>query len=192
MARRAYDYVIVDTFPLIDAVVMAILDLSDLTYFVMQGTVPNVVGAARHLEILERVGFPKERVKIVLSRNHPSFSGNLKPRDIERRLGRPIDHIVPYSRKILVSINTGHPFILRTTRIFGFGRAIRKIEDEVTGRRTAPPPAPLGEEIETPGASERPTDPASGGIPGESSRRADATDAEAEQTLRDKVRAWRS
>ena len=125
MARRAYDYVIVDTFPMLDGVVMAILDLSDRTHFVLQATVPNVIGAARHMDVMEGLGFKGERLKLILSRNHASFSGNLHPRDIEDRLGRDVDYVFPYSKKILVGTNTGRPHILHTSHWYGFGRAIR-------------------------------------------------------------------
>lgn len=195
MARRAYDFVVVDTFPMIDAVVMAILDLSDLTYFVMQGSVPTVVGASRYLEILQRVGFPKERIRIVLSRNHPGFSGNVRPHDIARRLGRDIDYIVPYTKRAMIAVNTGHPLALRAVRLFGFGRHLGRIADEVTSRRVPvrakervpAAAAPAGEETHLPaeGSPEA-------GAAGSEAARPDTLDAQAEQALRDKVRAWRS
>jgi pilus assembly protein CpaE len=55
LARRTYDYVIVDTFPMLDGLIMAVLDLSDRAYVVVQNTVPNVVGAARLLPVLEHL-----------------------------------------------------------------------------------------------------------------------------------------
>ena len=55
VGRRAFDYVIVDTFPLLDAVAVAILDLSELCVSVTSPTVPNVIGMARFLEVIERL-----------------------------------------------------------------------------------------------------------------------------------------
>lgn len=127
MARRAYDYVIVDTFPMLDSVVMSILDLSDATHFVLQATVPNVIGAARHMDVMEGLGFSGDRLKLILSRNHPSFSGNLQPRDIEDRLNRDVDYVFPYSKRIMVAVNTGRPHVLHSPSWYGFGKAVKNI-----------------------------------------------------------------
>ena len=42
MARRSYDYVIIDTFPLFDRTVMAILDLCDQAVIVVENVVPTL------------------------------------------------------------------------------------------------------------------------------------------------------
>jgi len=130
IARRAYDYVVVDTFPMLDSVVMAILDLSDTTHFVLQATVPNVIGAARHMDVMEGLGFRGERLKLILSRNHAQFSGNLEPKDIEERLGRKVDYEFPYSRRILVAVNTGRPYALHGPSWRGFGKTLRKMAND--------------------------------------------------------------
>ena len=97
LARRAFDYVIVDTFPMIDAVVVAILDISDRAYLVVQDTAPVVVGSARLQTVIEELGFERSRTRIVVNRNLTRFTGRLRPSEIEERLGREIDHLVPYS-----------------------------------------------------------------------------------------------
>ena len=50
LARRTYDYVIVDSFPMLDRVMMAVLDLSDQAYIVLESVVPTVLGGAKLLE----------------------------------------------------------------------------------------------------------------------------------------------
>ena len=42
MARRTYDYVIIDTFPMFDRTVMTILDLCDRSYIVVENVVPTL------------------------------------------------------------------------------------------------------------------------------------------------------
>jgi len=131
LARRCYQYVIVDTFPMLDATVISILDLSDLGYIVLQGTAPSLVGAMRFLPVLDGIGFPRERERIVLNRNYKSFPGNLTQLDIEDRLGRPIDYTFPYAKQLLMAGNTGEPYILRGNRWFGFGRAMAGMVNEI-------------------------------------------------------------
>src|SRR5262249_59513274 len=53
LARRAFTFVIVDTFPILDNVLMTTLDLTDTAYVVVQGTAPAVAGIARLLPVLE-------------------------------------------------------------------------------------------------------------------------------------------
>ena len=130
-ARQAYEYVVVDTFPLLESVVLAILDLSDLTYLVFQGTVPCVLGHVGYLRALDNVGVDISRQRLVLSQNHTGFTGELSVKDIVRKIGREIDHVIPYQRRILSSMNTGEPYVLTYRGIFGFGRAVRQVVQEV-------------------------------------------------------------
>jgi pilus assembly protein CpaE len=130
-ARHAFDFVVVDTFPMLDEIVMAVLDVSDIGFVVSQGTVPSVVGTAKLLPVLETVGFGAARQRIVLSHNYRRFAGALSVADIESRLGRPIDHVVPYDRRVLVSMNTGEPYALKASVRFGFGRHVIGIVDDI-------------------------------------------------------------
>ena len=93
LARRAYDFVVVDTFPLLDSGVMAMLDLSDLVLIVFQGTVPNVIGTARLFKVLDGLGYAPSRWRVVLNHNIQRHSGSLRRDDIEERLGRPLDYM---------------------------------------------------------------------------------------------------
>jgi pilus assembly protein CpaE len=152
LARRVFDYVVVDTFPLLDGMVLSLLDISDLVYVVIQGTVPTLVGASRFLTVLDTVGLPRERQRLVLNRNYATFLGDLAPTDIQQRLGRTLDYVFPYSRRILSAMNTGRPHILNSMRMFGYGKEMSALVDEIEtsretrGEETAP--APLDEEAE--------------------------------------------
>jgi pilus assembly protein CpaE len=131
MARRAFDYVIVDTFPLLDGIVTAVFDLSDVTYVVLQGTVPSVLGGARFLEIIAGLGVPQSRIKVVLNHNYPNFSGSLKPAQIAEQWGRVIDHVMPYQKRLMEALNSGQPYALRASALFGFGRALKTLVQEI-------------------------------------------------------------
>jgi pilus assembly protein CpaE len=135
LARRAFRYVIVDTFPMLDSTVMATLDLTDLGLIVMQGTAPNVVGTARLLPVLKGLGFGEDRQRLVLNHNYRNFSGNLKPADIERRLTRTLDYVFPYQKGLLVAANAGEPFALHAHRFFGFGRELNLLVDDIVAQR---------------------------------------------------------
>jgi pilus assembly protein CpaE len=132
MARRSFRYVIVDTFPIVYTVLMTALDLTDLAFIVVQGTAPAVAGAARLLPMVDGLGLSAARQRLVLNYNYRPFLGDLRPADIGERLRRTIDHVIPYEKRVLVSMNTGVPEVLRANRWQRFGRAIALIVDEVS------------------------------------------------------------
>ncbi len=137
LARRRFRFVIVDTFPLLDATVMTVLDASDLAYVVLQGTVPDVIGTAHFLSVLERLGVASTRRRIVLNRNYPNHPGRLSTADVEERLGEPVAHVLPYRRGLLVAQSAGEPYALSVTSRFGYGPALRGLTDEVEGSAAA-------------------------------------------------------
>ncbi len=146
LARRTYDWVIVDTFPMLDGMIMSILDLSDRAYVVVQNTVPNVVGAARLLPVIQQIGFPRERTRIVLNNNFEKAPGGLTLQDVEDRLDADVDYVIPYQKRLITALNTGRPYVLHSTKLFGFGKVIRRIVDDLVGdapvKQTAVEPAP--------------------------------------------------
>jgi len=135
IARRAYDYVIVDTFPVLDASVIAILDSSSLACVVVNGMIPSLAGTMRLLPVLKDMGFPRDRTRILLNRNMESFSANLSKSQIEERLGTEVDLSFPYERRMLMATNLGTPFILGMRRWFRFGRNVRRLCDEIRALR---------------------------------------------------------
>ena len=144
LARRAFDYVVVDTFPVMDSVVVAILDLSDAAYVVVSGLVPNVTGAAHLLRTLDMVGCPESRQRLVLNETHPSFAGRLRAEEVAARLGRSIDFSVPFDKGLLVAANTGEPHAMRAKEWFGFGKALRAVVDDM---EALPSPARNGADL---------------------------------------------
>ncbi len=137
LARRAFTFVIVDTFPMLDNVLMTTLDLTDTAYVVAQGTAPAVAGIARLLPVLEGLGFPPARQRLVLNYNYEPFLGNLRPADIAQRLQRTVDHVVPYDKRVLTSMNTGTPLVIHASRWQRFKRAIVQVVEDLEGAAAA-------------------------------------------------------
>jgi pilus assembly protein CpaE len=131
LGRRSFKYVIVDTFPSLDGVLMTILDLTDVAFVVVQGTATAVAGIARLLPVLDGLGVPSSRQRLVLNYNYRPFLGDLRPADIGDRLQRTIDYVVPYDQRVLVSMNTGSPQILHAKRWHRFGRTINRLIDDL-------------------------------------------------------------
>ena len=142
LARRTYDYVIVDTFPLFDRVVMAILDLSDLAYVVVENVVPTMQTVRGFFELLNDVEFPEAKQRLILNRFTRS-GGNPGQSEVETYLNRDVDQIIPFDRAVVQAANVGQPFVLNATRFSKSAKAIRAIADEIetlgsgTGTRPA-------------------------------------------------------
>jgi pilus assembly protein CpaE len=138
LASRVYDWVVVDTFPVFDRVVVAALDHSDRAYIVLENVVPALLGAAKLLDLLDGLGFPTSRQRLVLNRNS-SYAGSLRSSDISLRLGRALDHVLPHDRAVLQSANVGRPYAMNASRWFGFGPPLRRLIDDVAdlGSETA-------------------------------------------------------
>jgi len=86
LARRAFDFVVVDTFPLLDGLVMAVLDASDAVCAVTSSGLPSVLGVQPFLDALHRVGVAESKVRLVLNNSQPNFNGKLTPLDVARNL----------------------------------------------------------------------------------------------------------
>ncbi len=135
IARSTFQHVVVDMLPIVDSVMLTILDLADGIYLVNQGTVPDVIGAARLIEVLDHIGIDHSRRRLVLNRNTPRFPGRLGAREIGARLGERVDFEVPYDRRVFTGLNLGRPRILsRGRRWAAWPRAVRKIASDIEAR----------------------------------------------------------
>lgn len=141
LGRRAYDFVVVDSYPLIDRLMVSVLDLCDCAYLVGESVVPTVLGLAKLVQLLANLGFPADRQRVVLNR-YTSAAGNLKPADVAGRLGRPVDHVLPLQRQVVVAANLGRPYILGASRFFSaFARGVDRIVAEIERLETHAAPA---------------------------------------------------
>ncbi|MBM82789.1 MAG: hypothetical protein CMJ78_19685 [Planctomycetaceae bacterium] len=131
LARRSYDYVVVDTFPLFDRVIMAILDLSDLAYIVLENVVPTMQNIRGFFDLLDDVEFPAEKQRLLLNR-FSKIGGNPDQAEVESYLDRDVDHVVPFDSKVIQAANTGTPFVMNAGRFSKSARAVRGIAEEIT------------------------------------------------------------
>jgi pilus assembly protein CpaE len=131
LARRVYEIIIIDTFPMIDRVMMGILDLTDKTYLITESLVPVLHGTRQLLNILDELGYKKDNRRIILNKYSNSL-GHLKPQIIIDEMKFKIDYIVPYEKKLTVAANLGEPFVLRNNWLTSkFTKTIKHIADDI-------------------------------------------------------------
>lgn len=126
LARSEFALVVVDTFPILDAIAMATLDLSDRVHVVSTLALPTVVGLRGLFTVLEQVGIPVARQRVLVNDTHPSFAGKLTATDVANHLKRDIEAIFPFDKRVLAAYDIGRPISAAGTRWLGFGRAIHR------------------------------------------------------------------
>ena len=106
-----YAFVIVDTWPSFQEVVLTMLDTADVILTLMTLEITSLKNVRVFLEIAEKLGYDEQKVQLVANRN--DSSGGIKASDVEASLGRKIPHtIVSDGRALVLAVNRGVPFVI--------------------------------------------------------------------------------
>jgi pilus assembly protein CpaE len=109
--RETYDYVVLDPQHTFDSITLAALDQSDEIVLVLSLDIPAIRSTQRALEIFDRLGYPRQKVRIVVNRWSKQIDLDL--RQVEKFLGEPVIGFVPSDYQTAVtSINLGQPLVL--------------------------------------------------------------------------------
>lgn len=158
LARRTYRYVVIDTFPMFDRIVMSILDATDLAFIVLDNVVPTVLSIRQLLELLDELGHPHQQQRIAVNRM-TSVAGHPTRLDMEATIDRPIDYVFPYHKRALTSANLGQPFALSRSWWSPLEKNLRAIVRDIEQHRRDP----IGENGAVEAAGERNGRPKPGG-----------------------------
>lgn len=108
--RESYDYVVLDPQHTFDSITLAALDQSDEIILVLTLDIPAIRSTQRALEIFDRLGYPRQKVRILVNRWSKQIDLDL--RQVEKFLGEPVIGYVPSDYQTAVtSINLGQPLV---------------------------------------------------------------------------------
>jgi pilus assembly protein CpaE len=108
--RESYDYVVLDPQHTFDSITLAALDQSDEIILVLTLDIPAIRSTQRALEIFDRLGYPRKKIRIVVNRWSKQIELDL--RQVEKFLGEPVIGYVPSDYQTTVnSINLGTPLV---------------------------------------------------------------------------------
>ncbi|HET6420654.1 MAG TPA: AAA family ATPase [Geobacteraceae bacterium] len=108
--KGIFSYVVVDCGGQLAGCTMAIFEHADQILFTTVLSLPAIKNAKRYLYALERRGFYKDRVKLVVNRHLPK--ADIQIRDAEKVLGYPVYQSIPNEyAEIITSINKGIPIV---------------------------------------------------------------------------------
>lgn len=108
--REAYDYVVLDPQHTFDAITLAALDQADDIMLVLTLDIPAIRSAQRALEIFDRLGYPRKKVRIIVNRWSKQIDLDLQ--QVERFLKEKVTGFVSSDYQTAVtSINLGQPLV---------------------------------------------------------------------------------
>jgi len=100
-----FDFVIVDTPPALDEHVLAAFDASDVVALLATLDIPALKNLKLTLETLDAIGFPRDRLRVVMNRADSKVGLNLS--EVEKTLRTPIASQIPSSRDVPAATNRG-------------------------------------------------------------------------------------
>ncbi|HEX8888438.1 MAG TPA: AAA family ATPase [Pyrinomonadaceae bacterium] len=129
--RESYDYVVLDPQHTFDAITLAALDQADDIILVLTLDIPAIRSAQRALEIFDRLGYPRKKVRVVVNRWSKQIDLDLQ--QVERFLNEKVTGFVPSDYQTAVtSINLGQPLV-QSEPASKIAVEIKRIATTVTG-----------------------------------------------------------
>jgi pilus assembly protein CpaE len=108
LARNEYDFVLLDLSRSMNPATVKALDLAERIHLVMGQTLPAINDAKRMNRVFEGLGYPVEKIHLVLNRY--ARSGSIPLGEVENATGRKLARTVPASdAAVTASINQGVP-----------------------------------------------------------------------------------
>ena len=108
--RQSFDCVVLDPQHTFDSITLAALDQADEIVMVLSLDIPAIRSTQRALEIFDRLGYPRKKVRVVVNRWSKQIDLDL--RQVEKFLGEPVIGFVPSDYQTTVnSINLGTPLV---------------------------------------------------------------------------------
>jgi len=110
VARRQYDYIIIDTPPAFSEHVLVALDMCDMLVLIATLDIPAVKNLRLTLETLDQLGHPRDGRVVMLNRSDAKVG--LHTEDVVAAIKQPIAAMIPSSSHVPASVNRGVPIVL--------------------------------------------------------------------------------
>ena len=112
---RVYDYLVIDGGSQLTENTVTLMDSSDRIALVITPDLAAVHDASRFIHVSRNLGYPTEKILVIL--NRAGMKGGIRQKDIEAALRLPIFMSIPDAPfDITRSINSGVPLVLRHPR----------------------------------------------------------------------------
>lgn len=147
VAKSHFDHVVVDTFPVLSSLNLAVMDLADDILLVTEPVVPALRSARYNLQVLRQAGYGPERIRLVVNR-FSRFSGNVPIDLVADTLEWPVEAVLNYDVNATIAANNGRPVVDMFPESL-IARDIGQLVDTLVGASPAGPGprAGLGDRI---------------------------------------------
>lgn len=109
--REHFDYLVVDTDTTFTEATLTVLEMADLILTVTTLEVTTINRVAQALDVIDRLGYPRAKVKLICNRVDSLYG--IQPKNIEPRLRTHFLSLIPEDARLVVtSVNRGVPFVL--------------------------------------------------------------------------------
>jgi pilus assembly protein CpaE len=137
LARRAYDYTMVDMAKSIDDFNLQLFDEADVIFVVMTADLSCLKNVRLVLETMDSLGYERSKIQLVLNRSNAYTGINVD--NAESALGRKIDYqVINEYRGAISALNSGEPFMF--SRPDGpLGQSVSKFAREVDAATSGTP-----------------------------------------------------
>jgi len=109
---KQYEFIVIDTAHDFSDVTIQMLNFANTLLLVLAPEMSSLRAAMSAMEIYDKLGFPREKIKLLLNSNS-SITGIRQPQ-IEKVLEHPIDFVIPYEPDAVIrAVNFGEPFVIK-------------------------------------------------------------------------------
>jgi pilus assembly protein CpaE len=138
--RETFDLVVLDPQHTFDSITLAALDQADEIVLVLTLDIPAIRSTQRALEIFDRLGYPRSKIRVVVNRWSKQIDLDL--RQVEKFLGEPVIGFIPSDYQTAVtSINLGQPLVQSESNS-RIAQEIRRIAGTLSGSAPLEPSTP--------------------------------------------------
>lgn len=131
LARRHYDFVILDVGRSLDPVSVRALDQADTIYPVLQTTLPYIRDGKRLIEVFRSLGYPKEKIQVIVNRHQKK--SDIKLHDLESACGTSVFMSIPnHYEAAAASVNQGVP-VLKLARTSPIVKSLNAFTRQLAG-----------------------------------------------------------
>ena len=136
LARRQYDFVVLDVGRNLDAVSVRALDHADMIFPILQTTLPYIRDGKRLLGMFRSLEYDKDKVHLIVNRHDKG--GEIRLQDLEAAYGTAIYRTVPnHYASAAASVNQGVP-ILQLDKASPITRSLQEFAATLTGTAVEP------------------------------------------------------
>lgn len=128
-----FDYVVIDTAPVFNEVMLSVLDAADCIVVVSSLDLPAIKNVKLCLEIMESLHYPPDKIKIVLNRDNSE--GGIETCEVEESFHQKLMGTLPSDGKtVLGAVNKGIPFVISHPQtvvaqsVFNLAKVIANVE----------------------------------------------------------------